>query len=218
MRTKILKIMVVILLCSIAGVAPAAAQLPGPNPQLSITAAPFPMIVGQNARITLVATNVGTANADNVVITDGVPNNMGIIGVASSQGGSSVYNSSATIDVGTIAPGQSVTVYLDVWIANAYPSDAPFNNCAGLTFHDGTARLACLPRQAAVNQAARPTYTLPANGARPIDNPNRGPILLPVAGGALVDPGLVLLMLGGVSMAAGHYLKRKNRQRRLRGL
>jgi uncharacterized repeat protein (TIGR01451 family) len=214
MREKILKTFVVILLCSIVGVAPAEAQLPGPNPQLTITASPFPLVVNQNARITMVAYNIGNANADNVVITNGVPNNMGIIGVSSSQGGGSVYNSAATVDVGTIAPGQSVTVYLDVFVVKANPSDAPFNDCAGLTFHDGTARLSCLPRQAAVSKELQPIVALQPNGARPIDNPNRpGVILLPVAGGALIDPSAVLLALGGAMLAAGSILKRKQMTR-----
>ncbi|HZY45115.1 MAG TPA: hypothetical protein VFF70_10235 [Anaerolineae bacterium] len=209
MRANITKIFLVMLLCSIVGVAPVAAQLPGPNPQLSITASPFPLMINQNARITMVATNVGTANADNIVISNGVPNNMGIIGVATSQGGASVYNSAATIDIGTLAPGQSATVYMDVFVVQANPSDTPFNDCAGLTFYNGTARLSCLPRQSAINKTPRVSYSLPPNGARPIDNPNRGPILLPVAGGALIDSSAVLLVLGGVSIVLGRLLKRK---------
>jgi uncharacterized repeat protein (TIGR01451 family) len=216
MRAKILKIFLVVLLCSIVGAAPVGAQLPGPNPQLTITASPFPFVVNQNARITMVAYNIGNANADNVVITNGVPNNMGIIGVSSSQGGGSVYNSAATVDIGTIAPGQSVTVYLDVWIAKANPSDTPFNDCAGLTFYNGTARLSCLPRQPAVDKVRQPIVSLQPNGARPIDNPNRpGIILLPVAGGSLIHPSVLLLVLGGMLLAAGHLLKRRvNSERR----
>lgn len=209
MRANTWKIFLVILLSSIVGVAPAAAQLPGPNPQLTITASPFPLIVNQNARITMVAYNVGTANADNIVISNGVPNNMGIIGVAASQGGASVYNSAATIDIGTLAPGQSATVYLDVYVVQANPSDTPFNDCAGLTFYNGTARLSCLPRQSAIDKTPRVTFPLPANGARPIDNPNRGPVLLPVAGRALIDPSAALMLLGCASIVAGRLLKRK---------
>jgi uncharacterized repeat protein (TIGR01451 family) len=210
MRAKILKISLVILLCSIVGVVPAGAQLPGPNPQLTITASPFPFVINQNARITMVAYNIGNANADNVVITNGVPNNMGVIGVSSSQGGGSVYNSIATVWIGTLAPGQSVTVYLDVYVVKLKSSDAPFNDCAGLTFHDGTARLSCLPKQDAVDKAAKPIVPLAPNGARPIDSPNRpGVILLPVAGGVLIDPNVLVLVLGGVLLAAGQILKRK---------
>jgi hypothetical protein len=210
MRANTWKIFLVMLLSSIVGVAPAAAQLPGPNPQLTITASPFPLIVNQNARITMVAYNVGTANADNIVISNGVPNNMGIIGVATSQGGASVYNSAATIDIGTLAPGQSATVYLDVYVVQANPSDTPFNDCAGLTFYNGTARLSCLPRQSAIAKTPRVTSPLPANGARPIDNPNRGPVLLPVAGGTLINPSVVLWVLGGASIVLGRLLKRKS--------
>ncbi len=209
MRVKFLKVLLVVFLISIVSATPAGAQLPGPNPQLSITASPFPFVVGQNARITISATNVGTGNADHIVVSDGVPNNMGIIGVATSQGGASVYNSTATIDVGTLAPGQSVTIYMDVWIAKANPTDTPFNNCAGLTFLNGTARLSCLPRQSAVNTPYQPIATLAPNGARPIDNPNRPPVtLLPVAGGELLSP-LVLVLLGGVLLVVGSLLKRK---------
>ncbi len=175
------------------------------NPTLTIAAAPWPLVVNKGARVTVTASNPSGENADNVVVTAGVPNNMGLANVTTSQGGVNVFNSAVTVYAGTLAPSQSMTVYLDVVVVASYPSDAPFNLCAGLTFTNGTARLACLPNQAAVSGAYRATAALPPNGQRPIYDPNRPPVYLPISGVAqpidLLGPiallsGAALLMIG----------------------
>jgi uncharacterized repeat protein (TIGR01451 family) len=180
-----------------------------PSPGLTIAVNPFPLVVNQTARITIVASNAGPDAADNVVVTDGVPNNMGILGVSASQGDVSVYNSAVTVRIGHLDPGQTVTIYVDVVVVAAYPSDAPFNNCAGLTYADGTARLSCLPNQSAVTQPGRPASTLPPNGQRPIADPNRPPVLLPVSGAAPFDIAGPALILGGLSLLSGLAVKRR---------
>lgn len=211
MRIKIAHALIAATLCLALIALPAQAlQLPGPNPELSITASPFPMVINQVARITLSATNVGTLNADNVVVTDGVPNNLYILSVYTSQGSYSVYNSAVTILVGTIVPGQTVTMYIDVVPVKATASDTPFNNCAGLTFFNGTARLSCLPNQPAVSTAYPASQaTLAPNGARPIDDPNRPPVFLPVAGGTPIDMSGFVLILGAASLLAAKAIARK---------
>ncbi len=171
----------------------------GTNPVLTITASPFPLVVNQLARVTIVGTNPGPAALDNVTITSGVPNNMSIEAVNVSQGNVAVYNSAITINVGHLDPGQGVTVYVDVTVVKAYPSDAPFNVCAGLTYTNGVARLSCLPNQVAAPPGSHPISTLPPNGQRPIDDPNRPPVILPVSG-APIDPAALLLVLSGLSL------------------
>jgi hypothetical protein len=83
----------------------------------------------------------------------------------------------------------------------AYPTDAPFNVCAGLTFTNGVARLSCLPNQSAVPPGSKPISTLPPNGQRPINDPNRPPVTLPVSGAPL-DASSLLLVLSGLSLVA----------------
>ncbi len=191
-------------LCLLAGQLPVLARpLSVANPVLTIAATPWPLVINQGARITLTATNPSGENADNVTITAGVPNNMGLANVTASQGQINVYNMAVTVHAGTLAPGQTMVVYLDVVIVAAYPSDAPFNLCGGLTFTNGTARLSCLPNQQASLRASKPSATLPPNGQRPIYDPNRPPVYLPVSGAPFDPLGPIALIGGAVSLAIG---------------
>jgi len=106
----------------------AAAQFGGPNPVLSKTMSPSRPKVGQAARITITATNAGTANADNVVITDATPDNMALAGVAASQGAVVVSRGIVTVYVGTLTPGQTVTIASDVVITREFANDTPYTN------------------------------------------------------------------------------------------
>jgi uncharacterized repeat protein (TIGR01451 family) len=191
-------------LCLLAGNAPALARPQAvANPALTIAAAPWPLVINQGARITITASNPSGENADNVTITAGVPNNMALSNVSATQGQVNVYNMAVSVYAGTLAPGQTMYVYLDVVVVSAYPSDAPFNLCAGLTFSNGTARLSCLPNQAASSQPGRPPSTLPPNGQRPIYDPNRPPTYLPVSGAPIDLLGPIALLGGMASLAIG---------------
>jgi hypothetical protein len=196
--------LVTIGLCLLIGSAPAQA---GPqsvaNPVLTIAAAPWPLVVNQGARITVTASNPSGENADNVTISAGVPNNMMLANVTATQGQINVFNMGVTVFVGTLVPGQTVYVYLDVVVVSAYPSDAPFNLCAGLTFTNGTARLSCLPNQPAGTSPGRPPSTLPPGGGRPIYDPNRPPTYLPVSGNPIDLLGPIALLGGLASLAIG---------------
>ena len=190
-------LLITIGLCLLIGLRPVqASALFVANPGLTIAADPWPLVVNQGARITIVATNPGPENADNVVVTAGVPNNMGILNVTTTQGQISVYNSAVTVHVGTVGAGQTMQVLVDVVVMTAYPTDAPFNLCAGLTYTNGTARLSCLPNQPAGTKPGKPPATLSPNGRRPINNPNRPPEYLPVSGAPIVLLGPIALLSG----------------------
>ncbi|MBI5568236.1 MAG: DUF11 domain-containing protein [Chloroflexi bacterium] len=194
---RLLKSVLLVMMCGLLVLPAQAAPLyAGPNPVLTITASPFPLVVNQLARITIVGTNAGPTALDNVTITSGMPNNIAIEAVSASQGNVSVYNSAITVHAGHLDPGQSVTVYVDVAVVAAYPTDAPFNVCAGLTYTNGVARLSCLPNQIAVPTGSRPTVDLAPNGQRPINDPNRPPVTLPVSGAPIDAAGLALVLSG----------------------
>jgi uncharacterized repeat protein (TIGR01451 family) len=161
------------------------------------------LVINQGARITLTASNPSAENANNVIVTEGVPNNMQLANVAATQGQINVFNMAVTVHVGTLAPGQTMYVYLDVVVVAAYPSAAPFNLCGGLTFTNGTARLSCLPNQPAGSYPGRPPSTLPPNGQRPIYDPNRPPVYLPVSGNPIDLLGPIALLGGAVLGAIG---------------
>jgi hypothetical protein len=209
MRRKTGWLLVTIGLCLLIGWRPVqASSLFVANPALTIAAAPWPLVVNQGARITVTASNPGPENADNAVVTAGVPNNMGITNVTTTQGQISVYNSAVTVHVGTLGAGQTMQVFIDVVVVEAYPSDAPFNLCAGLTYTNGTARLSCLPNQPAGTKPGKPPVTLAPNGRRPINNPNRPPEYLPVSGAPIDLLGPIALLSGTALLVAG-LLRRK---------
>jgi len=180
------------------------------SPVLTISAAPWPLVVNQGARLTVTASNPSGENADNVVVTAGVPNNMALSNVTTTQGETSVYNSALQVHVGTLGAGQTIQVFIDVVVVGVYPTDAPFNLCAGLTFAGGTARLSCLPNQPAGSTPGRLPATLSPNGSRPIYDPNRPPFYLPVTGAPIDLLGPIALIAGTVSLAVG-LLRRKIR-------
>jgi hypothetical protein len=211
MRQKAWWLLVTIGVCLLTGLTSVqAAPLRVANTVLTIAAAPWPLVVNQGARITVVATNPSGENADNVVVTAGIPNNMGITNVTTTQGQISVYNSAVTVHVGTLGSGQTMQVYIDVIVVDAYPSDAPFNLCAGMTYINGTARLSCLPNQPAGTYPGKPPATLSPNGRRPINNPNRPPEYLPVSGVPIDLLGPIALLSGTALIGLG-WLRRRIR-------
>ncbi len=145
----------------------AAAQIGGPNPVLTKSMSPQRPRVGQAARITIVATNAGSANAENVVITDPLPDNIALAGVSTTQGRAEVVHHIITVYVGTLAAGQTVTVTSDVVVTREFANDTPYTNCTGLTYRDGTARLACFPIGPAFNPVSvtSPPLFLPDAGS-----------------------------------------------------
>jgi uncharacterized repeat protein (TIGR01451 family) len=204
-------LLITIGLCLLIGLQPArASSLLVASPVLTISAAPWPLVINQGARLTVTASNPSPENADNVVVTAGVPNNMALSNVSATQGEINVFNSAVTVHVGTLGAGQTVQVLLDVVVVAAYPTDAPFNLCAGLTFAGGTARLSCLPNQPAGSTPGRPPVTLAPNGQRPIYDPNRPPTYLPVSGAPIDLLASITLIAGTVSLAVG-LLRRKVR-------
>lgn len=211
MRHKTWTLLVTIGLCLLAGTAPVQARPQYvANPVVTISAAPWPLVINQGARITITASNPSGENADNVTITAGAPNNMALSNVTATQGQINVYNMAVSVQAGTLAPGQTMYVYLDVVVVSAYASDAPFNLCAGLTFTNGTARLSCLPNQPASSRPSRPSATLPPNGQRPIYDPNRPPTYLPVSGAPIDLLGPIALIGGTASLVMG-WLRRRTR-------
>lgn len=171
----------------------AAAQIGGPNLVLTKTMSPPRPHIGDAARITIAATNAGTANADNVVITDPLPDNIALAGVATTQGSVNVDHSVVTVYVGTLVPGQTVTVTNDVVVVREFASNTPYTNCTGLTYHDGTARLACFPFG-------------PAYGPVSVTTP---PSFLPEAGSGVPLAPIGLLSAGVLCLLAARRLRRR---------
>jgi uncharacterized repeat protein (TIGR01451 family) len=105
-------LLVTIGLCLLAGYAPVQARPQSvANPAVTISAAPWPLVINQGARITITASNPSGENADNVTVTAGVPNNMALANVTATQGQINVFNMAVSVQAGTLAPGQTMYVY-----------------------------------------------------------------------------------------------------------
>ena len=153
-------------------------------------------VIGQPARITITAFNAGSVNAENVVITDPLPDNIALAAVSATQGSITVEHSIVTIYVGTLAAGQMMTVTNDVVILREFASNTPWTNCTGLTYRDGTARLACFPLG-------------PAYGPVSMTTP---PSFLPEAGTAESFAPIGLLAAGTVCLLTARRLRRRRAQ------
>ncbi len=138
-------LIVAVLFTAARGAAAQVVVPASPNPVLTKSMSPPRPVIGQVAWITIVATNVGSVSAENVVITDPLPDNIALLAVSTTQGQIQVNHHIVSVYVGTLAPGQTVTVINDVVITRQFANDTPYTNCTGLTFRDGTARLACFP-------------------------------------------------------------------------
>ncbi|MBM3120549.1 MAG: sortase, partial [Chloroflexi bacterium] len=82
------------------------------DPAVTKTGDPATAVVGDIVTFTVVVTNAGTANADNVVLTDPVPAFLNIVNVAVAPLGPtpSIVGNTITVPFGTLTPGQTFTV------------------------------------------------------------------------------------------------------------
>lgn len=113
------------------------------------TAQPAPVQAGQPVTYTLTITNNGPSAAQSVTVTDPVPAPLKYTSATTSQGSCSEADGTVTCAVGTVAPGDKVTVKV---VANV-PSGTPPNELAN------TAKVASpTPDPVADNNTA--TYTL----------------------------------------------------------
>lgn len=167
-----------------------------PNPVLTKLMTPQRPVIGQPARITIAAFNAGSVNAENVVITDPLPDNIALTAVSATQGRITVEHSIVTVYVGTLAAGQTVTVTNDVVVLREFAANTPWTNCTGLTYRDGTARLACFPLG-------------PAYGPVSMTTP---PSFLPEAGTAESFAPIGLLAAGTVCLLTARRLRRRRAQ------
>ncbi len=80
------------------------------DPALSKLGSPLNVTIGEAVTWTIVATNTGGTALDNVVVHDSVPAQFDITDASATQGTVDVNGQSITANLGTLQPGQSVTI------------------------------------------------------------------------------------------------------------
>ena len=112
---------------------PSATATPTSTPSLTPTATPAavlqasvrdwhdPLVASWRQRYTIVVTNVGTASATGVVLVDTIPARTWPLLDQSSPGASFDGGERVTWQLGALAPGASVTVYLELGTSSALP-------------------------------------------------------------------------------------------------
>lgn len=115
------------------------------NPMV-VKSASSPMVhMGETIVFTVTATNNGTATAHNVVVTDTIHPKLSGVTLTTSKGTASydVATRVWTVLIGTLAPGESVTIVLTGTSAVVIPQELPYGitNTAILGYEEGSPRI-----------------------------------------------------------------------------
>ena len=84
---------------------------------------------GDSAVWTITVTNVGDVGAADVVVTDTLPAALGITSVTTTKGTVSISGQTVTVDIGTLAPGETVVIRIETTILSS-PADDMLVNTA----------------------------------------------------------------------------------------
>ncbi len=158
------------------------------DPQLSKTGLPSCCEPGDEVVYTIVATNVGTAPATNVIISDTIPAELALQDVTTSKGTVTIQGNYFEVRVGVIDPGEIVTVVARASVLEGARDGAIVTNTADLRSDQGD-------RQASDDLMLRdpggcePPPELPDTGI-PVPEPEVGTPQWPLVAG------LLLLLLG----------------------
>lgn len=162
---------------------------PEGNPQI-IKSAPECCEPGYFFGFTIIVTNIGTVDATNVVVTDTLPPELQLEDVTSDKGFVSMDPSINTfwVDIGTVAPGEIVTITVTFTVKEGIPDGTIVFNTAYLRSDQG-------------DREGSDDLVIRERGAcePPRDWPRAGGSTAEAEGGLspwLLAPGLLLLLIG----------------------
>jgi uncharacterized repeat protein (TIGR01451 family) len=160
------------------------------DPRISKTADPSCCSPGDPVRFAISVTNVGTVTATNVVVSDTLPPELSLQEVTTTKGTVSVAGNHFEVDIGTVAPGEVVTIACQAIVLTSAPVDTVITNQAYLSSDQGS-------RQAAVDVTIRAAGACPTPAGLP---PTGSPEPEAEAGPLpwLFAVGVLLLVLGTV--------------------
>ncbi|MGC8874763.1 MAG: DUF11 domain-containing protein [Chloroflexia bacterium] len=166
------------------------------DPQISKTGDVTCCSPGDPVIFTIVVTNVGTADATNVVVRDTLPPELQLREVTTTKGTVIVSGNSFQVNIGAVAPGEIVTITVRAVVADWAPVDTVVTNTATLESDQAT-------REDSFD------LLLKERGACPT------PVILPPTGGIPEPAGgtsLWLLLLGILLVLAGIALTLRSRR------
>lgn len=101
---------------------PQAPGGPPADPAISKSVSPGTARVGDSVEYTIVVTNLGGALAQGVTVNDSLPGFLRPTGVSTSKGEASLSGQSVSVNIGDLAPGETVTIVVSATvIAEATP-------------------------------------------------------------------------------------------------
>lgn len=192
------------------------------DPAISKSASVAEARVGDEITFTIVVTNRGNRAANDVVVTDSLPDYLDLLDATASRGSLTVSGRTVTVDIGSVAPGEQITIRIrarvneraqppsgrnGVSLTTSSSTDDPSNNSAEVTF-------AIL---AGSDPTATPEEASPAATPAPTDLPPStvpAPRNLPRTGGEDASAPLpILVALGLAALTLSMLLRRRARQR-----
>ncbi len=80
------------------------------DPALAKSVNPKEVEIGEMVVFTIWVTNYGNIDADNVVVTDPLPNYLDVLDVTTTKGTITILGRTVIVDIGTVAPGELITI------------------------------------------------------------------------------------------------------------
>jgi uncharacterized repeat protein (TIGR01451 family) len=160
------------------------------DPVISKTGDPSCCEPGDPVSFTITVTNVGTGNATNVVVEDTLPPELILLSVVPSKGLLTVNGNYFQVVIGTVAPGEVVTIIIQAIVGEGSPVDIVITNIARLESDQG-------PRESSFNVAIKAAGQCQTP---PILPPTGQPMAEPEAAVSLwlLAAGLLVLLFGVV--------------------
>jgi|GEM_PF-2112296 len=112
------------------------------DPTIAKTANPSQAPAGSEVVFTITVRNPGTVPATNIVTLDNVPNEFRITSATSSKGAVTTTNQSVQVEIGTLAPGETVTIIIKTVVREGLGNDLTTFNRADLTGDSNGKKLA----------------------------------------------------------------------------
>ncbi|NJN17268.1 MAG: DUF11 domain-containing protein [Oscillochloris sp.] len=158
------------------------------DPAITKSSSRAEVAVGDQVQFTLTVTNRGNAAANDVVVTDTLPDFLSLQGATASRGEVSTSGATVTVTIGELAPGETVTIEITAQVVTA-PAAPNNTNIGTVTTSSGTDDPSNNTSSVALNALAPtpvPPATLPNTSATPTTN-----IALALLGIFLIAAGLL---------------------------